>query len=220
MEAVYVSSRNKSDRSFGLLENCEHCFCVTCIMRWRDNGDGDMETRRKCPLCRAEFGLVTPSRYWIECAEEKALFIEKFKRIEQSKPCPTVRERGVCPLGEQCFHIHAVSDAASQKSFPEAERDLLLTLMNALGNRLHTELMNSLPQTYRSSVATAHRNHNVAGKDTGFTKVRFNIKSPQGHKTFVFEVPSTVNIKSAVMGMILDYLVSGTNTNAPFNYMY
>ena len=32
---VVLEKKELSDRRFGILENCSHCFCLPCIRRWR-----------------------------------------------------------------------------------------------------------------------------------------------------------------------------------------
>lgn len=114
MEPVFVddsTSPNRSARKFGLLENCNHCFCVSCIKRWRDTDGYEQGTRRQCPICRTPFHLITPSKYWIESAAEKANVIDRYRRNLKTKPCRAFDNGlGVCPSGHDCFFSHALPD--------------------------------------------------------------------------------------------------------------
>jgi hypothetical protein len=47
--------------SFGLLENCAHSFCLSCIREWRASADAvRTEAVRACPICRVESHFVVP----------------------------------------------------------------------------------------------------------------------------------------------------------------
>ena len=53
---------------FGLLENCNHVFCLSCIRSWRNPKDKtssqiDSGVLYQCPNCRTYSGFILPSRY-------------------------------------------------------------------------------------------------------------------------------------------------------------
>ncbi|KAI0985386.1 hypothetical protein GJ496_009619 [Pomphorhynchus laevis] len=53
----------ENGQMYGLLENCEHMFCFTCLERWRHGKDFEPEFLRKCPVCKKA------SWYHIPCRE-------------------------------------------------------------------------------------------------------------------------------------------------------
>eukprot|EP00656_Telonema_subtile_P049502 TRINITY_DN6172_c0_g1_i1.p1 TRINITY_DN6172_c0_g1~~TRINITY_DN6172_c0_g1_i1.p1 ORF type:complete len:271 (+),score=43.69 TRINITY_DN6172_c0_g1_i1:133-945(+) len=53
LEEVTADSRASAERRFGLLEGCNHAFCLECIRNWRQGGAADAEVVRSCPICRA-----------------------------------------------------------------------------------------------------------------------------------------------------------------------
>ncbi|AGY98848.1 CPXV023 protein [Cowpox virus] len=61
-EVVY-SKRLENDRYFGLLDSCNHIFCITCINIWhrtrRETGASD-----NCPICRTRFRNITMSKFY------------------------------------------------------------------------------------------------------------------------------------------------------------
>ncbi|GFS07221.1 E3 ubiquitin-protein ligase makorin-1 [Elysia marginata] len=75
---------DKLARRFGILENCSHCFCLSCIEKWR-------ETRRTCPMCRTESHFIINSRHYFDSRQEKNL-IEELKRSQETDPNNDVDE--------------------------------------------------------------------------------------------------------------------------------
>ena len=49
----------------GLMQNCDHVFCMECISKWRSkasaDGDTSVEHKRTCPICRKKSFFVVPS---------------------------------------------------------------------------------------------------------------------------------------------------------------
>ncbi|GFS21091.1 E3 ubiquitin-protein ligase makorin-1 [Elysia marginata] len=71
---------------FGILQNCNHCFCLSCIRQWRTT-EGDARAMRKsCPVCRTPSEFIVPSKHWVETQEEKKKLIENFKKVLKSTP--------------------------------------------------------------------------------------------------------------------------------------
>lgn len=106
---VVLAKPRAGDRRFGLLEGCDHAFCLACIRGWRAKaGDGALDVggvrgggregvgRRRaalavrpaepsplpppgCPLCRAPSNFVTPSATWPATAEARLGVIAGYK---------------------------------------------------------------------------------------------------------------------------------------------
>ncbi|KAL7280758.1 hypothetical protein ACG7TL_005702 [Trametes sanguinea] len=106
--------------TYGLLTDCSHVFCISCIKNWREN-EGKSEdiiqagTTKTCPMCRTPSRFVTPStHFYPEGHPKKAEVIDKYKAsmarvkcryFEQSKP-----NRRYCPFGKDCFYKHENAD--------------------------------------------------------------------------------------------------------------
>ncbi|GFS06706.1 E3 ubiquitin-protein ligase makorin-1 [Elysia marginata] len=96
---------------FGILQNCNHCFCLTCIRQWRTTEGGAGAMQKSCPVCRTPSEFIVPSDHWIETHEEKKKFIENFKKVFKSKPCRFFSQgEGFCLDGTECPYLHALPD--------------------------------------------------------------------------------------------------------------
>lgn len=67
--------------SFGILPNCSHPFCISCIRDWRSRTDEQGQATRSCPLCRTKSWFVIPSNIWVDDPEEKQELIDAFKYV-------------------------------------------------------------------------------------------------------------------------------------------
>ncbi|KAL4660285.1 E3 ubiquitin-protein ligase makorin-1 [Arapaima gigas] len=119
MEVVFEKS-NPSDRRFGILSNCCHCYCLKCIRKWRSAKQFESKIIKSCPECRITSNFVIPSEYWVEDKEEKQKLIQKYKDGMGSKPCRYFDEgRGTCPFGANCFYKHAYPDGRLEEPHPQ-----------------------------------------------------------------------------------------------------
>lgn len=110
-----------SERRFGILEKCNHVYCLTCIRKWRrsrqfensqhiDNALDPVVTRA-CPECRIASDFITPSVYFVDNEEEKTKLITEYKKALSKKPCKYFKQgEGTCPFGGACFYLHAKPD--------------------------------------------------------------------------------------------------------------
>ena len=97
----YKSSSLSSSSRFGLLENCDHKFCLPCIMKWRKQR---IENSKKCPLCRKKSHFVIPSnKYFI--GDEKIEMIKIYKEKSKGIQCK-FETLGNCAFGKNCFFKH------------------------------------------------------------------------------------------------------------------
>lgn len=61
---------------FGVLPDCDHAFCLSCIRNWRNSAPtGGMD----CPVCRKQSSFVIPSDIWYATEEEKQAIIDNYK---------------------------------------------------------------------------------------------------------------------------------------------
>lgn len=77
--------------SYGLLEQCSHVFCLSCITRWRQHDvyeldDENTENQRLCPVCRAKSRIILPSNIF-PSATHKDKLLEDHNLRCASQPC-------------------------------------------------------------------------------------------------------------------------------------
>ena len=96
---------------FGMLENCDHAFCLSCIRGWRREREQDKQNLRLCPVCRNESFYVIPSDTIILDADEKQKIIDQYKDEMGRIPCKLFDYgRGTCAFGSSCFYAHLNPD--------------------------------------------------------------------------------------------------------------
>lgn len=106
---IIMEKKDRRQQVFGILPNCNHCFCFTCIRRWRQSKDFDLDVAKGCPECRKLSEFVYPSKIWFELKKEKEDFIFKEKSRMQKIDCRYFRKgRGKCPFGNICLYLHAL----------------------------------------------------------------------------------------------------------------
>lgn len=110
-----LSKPSAAERKFGLLSECDHPFCISCIRSWRSNSpDSGMDvnsTLRACPICRKVSYYVIPSVIWYSSKEEKQEIVDTYKAKLSSIDCRHFNfGNGTCPFGTSCFYKHAYRD--------------------------------------------------------------------------------------------------------------
>lgn len=83
-----LSKPKPSECKFGLLPECDHAFCLSCIRNWRSSSAPtsgleinsiNANTVRTCPVCRKLSYFVIPSGIWYTSKEEKQEIIDNYK---------------------------------------------------------------------------------------------------------------------------------------------
>lgn len=77
-----LSKPTAAERKFGLLSECDHPFCVSCIRNWRSSSPTGMDVNsalRTCPICRKLSYFVIPSVIWYSSKEEKQEIVDSYK---------------------------------------------------------------------------------------------------------------------------------------------
>ncbi|XP_057499408.1 putative RING-type E3 ubiquitin transferase C3H69 [Actinidia eriantha] len=110
-----LSKPTAAERKFGLLSECDHPFCVSCIRNWRSSsptsGMDVNSTLRACPICRKVSFFVIPSVIWYATKEEKQEIVDSYKSKLRSIDCKHFDfGNGSCPFGTSCFYKHAYCD--------------------------------------------------------------------------------------------------------------
>ncbi|KAL6575517.1 hypothetical protein OROHE_000894 [Orobanche hederae] len=112
---LVLSKPTPSERKFGILSDCSHPFCISCIRSWRGNSPAsglDVNSAlRACPICRKLSYFVIPSVIWYFSEEEKKDIVESYKAKLKSIDCKHFDfGNGTCPFGTSCFYKHAYRD--------------------------------------------------------------------------------------------------------------
>ncbi|KAG5222953.1 zinc finger CCCH domain-containing protein [Salix suchowensis] len=104
-----LSKSTAAERKFGLLSECDHPFCISCIRNWRSSSPTtgmDVNTSlRACPICRKLSYFVIPSVIWYSSKEEKQEIVDTYKAKLRSIDCRHFDfGNGNCPFGTSCFY--------------------------------------------------------------------------------------------------------------------
>ncbi|KAL3537397.1 hypothetical protein ACH5RR_000763 [Cinchona calisaya] len=110
-----LSKPKAAERKFGILSECDHPFCISCIMNWRSSSPSsgmDVNSAlRACPICRKLSYFVIPSGIWYSSKEEKQEIVDRYKSKLRSIDCKHFDfGNGACPFGTSCFYKHAYRD--------------------------------------------------------------------------------------------------------------
>jgi len=134
-----VLDKPKGEARFGILPNCNHCFCLPCIRKWRQAKQFEHKIIRACPECRQTSDYICPSRFWVETPEEKGRLLTDYKKNLNQKECKYFNKGvGECPFGNKCFYQHADKDGRKvdvgppKKPLRRANADGNLTLVQRL----------------------------------------------------------------------------------------
>ncbi|XP_038723209.1 putative RING-type E3 ubiquitin transferase C3H69 isoform X2 [Tripterygium wilfordii] len=110
-----LSKPTVAERKFGVLSECDHPFCISCIRNWRStspsSGVDVNSALRTCPICRKLSYFVIPSVIWYSTQEEKQEIVDSYKEKLSSIDCKHFNfGNGNCPFGTSCFYKHAFRD--------------------------------------------------------------------------------------------------------------
>ena len=120
-----IMEKVPQEQRFGILPNCNHCFCLFCIRKWRQAKQFESKA---CPECRIQSDFVCPSPYWIDTKEDKEKLIKEYKKALSMKDCRYFKlGYGRCPFGNECFYLHAYSDGTKVDVGPPVPRRRLST---------------------------------------------------------------------------------------------
>jgi len=105
---IVMEKMPKTEARFGIMPNCNHCFCLTCLRKWRQAKQFENKIIRACPECRQTSDYICPSKYWMDTAEEKEKLFEDYRANLLKKECKYFNKgQGECPFGNKCFYRHA-----------------------------------------------------------------------------------------------------------------
>ncbi|KAL9142365.1 hypothetical protein ABFS82_14G165000 [Erythranthe guttata] len=115
-----LSKPTPAERKFGILSECDHPFCISCIRNWRSSssasGMDPHSALRSCPICRKLSYFVIPSVIWYSSKEEKHEIVETYKAKLKSIDCKHFDfGNGSCPFGTSCFYKHMYGDGRHEE---------------------------------------------------------------------------------------------------------
>jgi len=104
---VVMEKKPPSEARFGIMPNCNHCYCLPCLRKWRQAKQFEHKIVRACPECRVTSDYICPSKYWIDTKEEKDKLLANYKSELGKKTCKYFDGgKGECPFGNKCFYQH------------------------------------------------------------------------------------------------------------------
>ncbi|XP_076028161.1 makorin, ring finger protein, 4 isoform X2 [Genypterus blacodes] len=104
MDKVYEKT-DRSEQVFGLLPNCNHSFCLKCIITWRKTKDLQPDVIKSCPQCRVKSPFYVANKYWVE-GEAKDSVIAAFKEKCSKRRCGYFMRYRCCPFDSECLYRH------------------------------------------------------------------------------------------------------------------
>uniref|UniRef100_A0A667ZIX2 RING-type E3 ubiquitin transferase n=1 Tax=Myripristis murdjan TaxID=586833 RepID=A0A667ZIX2_9TELE len=121
MDKVY-EKMNPDEQRFGILPNCNHSFCLKCIVTWRKTKDLREEVIKSCPQCRVKSAFYIPNNYWVE-GQAKETLIAAFKEKCSKRRCSYFMRYGCCPFKSECIYWHDAAHRrrSSRLSYTEEE---------------------------------------------------------------------------------------------------
>nr|XP_016472469.1 PREDICTED: zinc finger CCCH domain-containing protein 69-like [Nicotiana tabacum] len=109
-----LSKSMVAERKFGILSECDHPFCISCIRNWRGSSSSGMDVNsalRACPICRKLSYFIIPSVIWYFTKEEKEKIVDSYKTKLRFIDCKHFDfGSGTCPFGTSCFYRHQYRD--------------------------------------------------------------------------------------------------------------
>jgi len=103
------------DGRFGILQSCNHPYCLSCIRNWRGQSVNDAQHDsgmvKTCPLCRSVSYFVIPCNRMVTDDTRKKQLIAEYREKMQKIPCKHFLAGG-CPFGNSCFYAHLNSDGS------------------------------------------------------------------------------------------------------------
>jgi len=99
---------SEKSKKFGLMTGCDHSFCLTCILAWRNKSKditNPSSMVKSCPTCRQESLFIIPSAVFC-VGEHKQNIITQYKDSLRKTPCKYFTKTGSCPFGPDCFFAH------------------------------------------------------------------------------------------------------------------
>ncbi|XP_047449269.1 makorin, ring finger protein, 4 [Mugil cephalus] len=121
MDTVYEKT-DPRNRVFAILPNCNHSFCLQCIMTWRKTKDLGPDVVKTCPQCRVRSPFYVPHKYWVQ-GEAKTSVIAAFKDKFGKKCCGYYARYRWCPFKTECLYRHDRHAHHASLQYPTEDED-------------------------------------------------------------------------------------------------
>ncbi|KAI3357394.1 hypothetical protein L3Q82_015827, partial [Scortum barcoo] len=121
MEKVYEKDDSRN-QVFGILPNCNHSFCLQCIMTWRKTKDLGLDVVKTCPQCRVRSAFYVPNKFWVE-GQAKESLIAAFKEKFSKKSCSYYSRYRCCPFKTECLYRHDKHARRRSFQYPTEDED-------------------------------------------------------------------------------------------------
>lgn len=97
---VVVTKERLKDRRYGILSDCNHCFCAACVRTFKTLG------HHMCPICLTPSRFYISSFYWTVDKNAKREWFQNMKALMAQSDCRKFDGgRGTCPHSN-CFFKH------------------------------------------------------------------------------------------------------------------
>lgn len=121
MDTVYEKP-DPRNHMFGILPNCNHSYCLQCIMTWRKTKDLGPDTVKTCPQCRVRSAFYVPNKYWVE-GQAKETLVANFKEKFSKRSCSYYSRYGCCPFKTECLYRHNKHSRRTSFESPTEDED-------------------------------------------------------------------------------------------------
>ncbi|XP_026223695.1 makorin, ring finger protein, 4 isoform X2 [Anabas testudineus] len=121
MDKVYEKT-DPRNHVFGILPNCNHSFCLQCIMTWRKTRDLGPDVVKSCPQCRVKSAFYVPNKLWVE-GQEKESVVAAFKEKFSKKSCSYYSRYRCCPFKADCLYRHDKPARSRSVLYPTEDDD-------------------------------------------------------------------------------------------------
>eukprot|EP00002_Diphylleia_rotans_P017593 TRINITY_DN3412_c0_g1_i1.p1 TRINITY_DN3412_c0_g1~~TRINITY_DN3412_c0_g1_i1.p1 ORF type:complete len:968 (+),score=164.65 TRINITY_DN3412_c0_g1_i1:99-3002(+) len=102
-------------RKFGLMNNCNHPFCLDCIRDHRGRSDSTGYSAKACPVCGVDSQFVVPSDRFVQNPSRKERYIESYRSKLSAIPCRYYESDQACPFGASCFYAHRMKISSDEE---------------------------------------------------------------------------------------------------------
>lgn len=135
IQSFWPLSKLPDDVKFGILPNCSHVFCLTCIRVWRQSTEFENNAVRGCPVCRISSDFVCPSTTWVETPDAKTKMITDYKNALSHKDCKYFRYVSWKTLG-LFFFLLIFFWFIREVAVVHLETNVFIDMLQAMGKQL------------------------------------------------------------------------------------
>ncbi|KAI4498047.1 hypothetical protein M0802_006871 [Mischocyttarus mexicanus] len=97
----------EQERQFGILENCDHCFCLSSVKTKSRNKGVNTNITKTCIKCNFTTKITCPTNCLFVEKDKKKKFINDSKGKLSKKICKFFN-KGKCTAGDACLYEHVL----------------------------------------------------------------------------------------------------------------